>query len=109
MCDSPTSRKGCSGGCRLKTGGADGILTNVPNHAHTRAPRRYKAQLESELYQKKLADQQKQNEEWLSQQHQQYPRLSKSIRLSGSCSAQVGDARVTLDCLDHAEPPDGCD
>merc|ERR1719159_904853 len=37
-----------------------------------RHTQRYKAQLESELYQKKLADQQKQNEEWQAQQHQQF-------------------------------------
>ena len=32
----------------------------------------YKAQLESELYQKKLEDQQQQNEQWLRQQHEQF-------------------------------------
>merc|ERR1719159_991857 len=37
-----------------------------------RHTQRYKAELESQLYQKKLADQQKQNEEWLAQQHQQF-------------------------------------
>ncbi|EKX73224.1 ATPase, AAA family domain containing protein [Theileria equi strain WA] len=34
----------------------------------------YKAQLESEAYQKKLIDQRRQNEEWLQQQHQQFLR-----------------------------------
>eukprot|EP00921_Rhytidocystis_pertsovi_P015317 GHVQ01024395.1.p1 GENE.GHVQ01024395.1~~GHVQ01024395.1.p1 ORF type:complete len:578 (-),score=87.83 GHVQ01024395.1:2030-3763(-) len=39
-----------------------------------RVTAQYKAQLESEAYQKKLQDQQKQNEEWLAQQHQQFLR-----------------------------------
>eukprot|EP00919_Chromeraceae_sp_WS-2016_P038775 GHVR01092573.1.p1 GENE.GHVR01092573.1~~GHVR01092573.1.p1 ORF type:complete len:587 (+),score=163.53 GHVR01092573.1:40-1800(+) len=34
----------------------------------------YRAQLEAEAYSKKLQDQKKQNEEWLSMQHQQYLR-----------------------------------
>jgi ATPase family AAA domain-containing protein 3A/B len=39
-----------------------------------RRTQQYKAQLESELYQHKLEDQQKQNEEWIAQQHQQFLR-----------------------------------
>eukprot|EP00918_Siedleckia_nematoides_P090421 GHVU01198735.1.p1 GENE.GHVU01198735.1~~GHVU01198735.1.p1 ORF type:complete len:458 (-),score=109.78 GHVU01198735.1:168-1541(-) len=39
-----------------------------------RVSARYKAQLETEAYQKKLEDQQRQNSEWLAQQHSQFER-----------------------------------
>ncbi|CDJ37071.1 ATPase, AAA family domain-containing protein, putative [Eimeria tenella] len=57
---------------RTKTEGEERRKTIDHQQEQERVTAQYKAKLEAEAYQKKLQDQQRQNEEWLRQQHKQF-------------------------------------
>ncbi|CDJ56737.1 ATPase, AAA family domain-containing protein, putative, partial [Eimeria maxima] len=59
---------------RSRTEGEERRKTIDHQQEQERVTAQYKAKLEAEAYQKKLQDQQRQNEEWLRQQHQQFLR-----------------------------------
>lgn len=59
---------------RARVEGDERRKTATHQQEQERITAQYKAQLEAEAYSKKLQDQQKQNEDWLSQQHQQFLR-----------------------------------
>ncbi|KAL8434062.1 hypothetical protein Efla_001534 [Eimeria flavescens] len=59
---------------RTRTEGEERRKTIDHQQEQERITAQYRAKLEAEAYQKKLQDQQRQNEEWLRQQHQQFLR-----------------------------------
>ncbi|CAD7963666.1 unnamed protein product [Amoebophrya sp. A120] len=59
---------------RAEKEGEERRKTMAAQEDQERRTAQYKTQLESELYQHKLEDQQKQNEQWLAQQHQNFLR-----------------------------------
>lgn len=59
---------------RARVEGSEKRKTATHQQEQERITAQYKAQLEAEAYSKKLQDQQKQNEDWLAQQHQQFLR-----------------------------------